>query len=289
MGERLADVVRPGRDATAAVGERLATVEARRSAAATLAELNARTVCRLQRVTYNGGSIDSPLARDKNYDLRFLGDRLMVCPPGAATAALELPYHDVEAVEVSGSDRSRSPGETLAVILSVAVLGALLGLVVLGLLGLIIGGLVFGFIAAAAMSSSAKIKTIVWFRSHDAEFFFLNNEKTADAVRIELSGPGMAIERARTARSGGSGEPADRAPDSIPEQLSKLASLLADGVLSPEEFERLKASYRRRPSPRPSPLRATHSGTFGKTMGLWPLKPGPMKLVASGGRSTGSG
>jgi len=192
-------------------------------------------------MTYNGGSNDSPLARDKSYDLRFLGDRLMICPASSASAVVELPYHDVEAVEVSGSDRSRSSGEPLAVILGVAVVGALLGLVLLGVLGLILGGLICGLIAAVVMASSAKIETIVRLRSQDAEFFFLNTEKAADAVRIELSGPLTAIERARTTRQGGSGEPADRASDTIPEQLSKLASLLADGVLSREEFERLKA------------------------------------------------
>ena len=210
-------------DAAAAVSAQLATIEARRSAAATLAELDARTVCRLRRMMYNGGSSDSPLARDKFYDLRFLGDRLMVCLVGSATAIVEMPYHDVEAVEVSGSDRSRSPGEPLAVILGVALVGALLGLVVLGLLGLIFGALICGLIAAVVMASSTKIKTIVRLRSQDAEFFFVNTEKAADAVRIELSGPLTAIERARTARQGGSGEPADRVSDSIPEQLSKLA------------------------------------------------------------------
>jgi len=228
-------------DAAAAVSAQLAVIETRRNAAATLAELDARTVCRLRRMTYNGGSNELPLAREKPYDLRFLGDRLMVCPPSSADALVELPYHDVEAVEVSGSDRSRSPSEPVAVILGIALVGALLGLVLLGVLGLILGGLICGLIAAAVMASSTKIETTVRLRSQDAELFFLNTEKAADAVRIELSGPLTAIERARTARPGGSGEPADRASDSIPEQLSKLASLLADGVLSRDEFERLKA------------------------------------------------
>jgi hypothetical protein len=228
-------------DAAAAVSAQLAKREARRSAAATLAELDARTVCRLRHMTYNGGSGDSPLVRDKYYDLRFVGDRLLVCPAGSVAAVLELPYHDVEAMEVSGSDRSRSQGESLAVILSVAAIGALLGLVLLGLVGLILGGLICGLIAAGAMTSSNTVKTIVRLRSQEAEYFFLTTEKAADAVRIQLSGPLTAIERARITRPGASGEPADRAPDSVPEQLSKLASLLADGVLSSEEFERLKA------------------------------------------------
>jgi hypothetical protein len=228
-------------DAAEAISAQLAVREARRSAATALAELDARTVCRLERMTFKGGSSDSPLARGKYYDLRFLGDRLMVCPPVSATPVVELRYHDVEAVEVSGSDRSRSPGEPLAVILGAAFVGALIGLIILSVLGLILGGLICGLIAAVAMASSTKTETIVRLRSPDGELFFLNTEKAADAVRIELSGPLTAIEGARTARQGGSAEPADRAPDSVPEQLGKLASLLADGVLSREEFERLKA------------------------------------------------
>jgi Short C-terminal domain len=229
-------------DAAAAVGAQLAKMEARRSARANLAELNARTVCHLRFMTYNGGSGDSPLVRGKSYDLRFLGDRLLACPPGSAAAVVELAYHDVEAVQVSGSDRSRSAGETVAVTLSVGVLGALLGLILLGFAGLVFGGLTFALIAAVAMASATRAKTVVRIRSQDAEYFFLNADKAPDALRIELSGPLTAIESARTARPvGRSEQPADRAPESILEQLSKLASLLADGVLSPEEFERLKA------------------------------------------------
>ncbi len=194
-------------------------------------------------MTYNGGSGDAPLVRDRAYDLRFLGDRLMVCPPESAVAVVELPYHEVDAVQVSGSDRSRSTGETLAVVLSVGLLGALLGLIVLGFAGLIFGGLTFGLIAAVAMANANGIKTVVRIRSQDAELFFQNTQKSPDAVRVELSGPLTAIEAARAAGpgEGGAERPADRVPESIPDQLSKLASLLADGVLTQDEFERLKA------------------------------------------------
>jgi hypothetical protein len=228
-------------DAAAAVGAKLATMEVRRSAAAALAALDADTVRCLRRMTYSGGSGDSSLARGQAYDLRFLGDRLMVCPPGSATAVAELPYHDVEAVEVSGSDNGKSPGQMLGVILAVGLGGALLGLIIFGLLGLLLGALICGLIAAIATAASANVKTIVQLRGRDAEFFFVNTEMASDAVRVELSEPLTAITRARTARQSSSGESAERASESIPDQISKLASLLADGVLSREEFERLKA------------------------------------------------
>jgi hypothetical protein len=228
-------------DAAAAVGAKLASMEERRSAPAALAALDADTVHRLRRMTYRGGSSDSPLARDQAYDLRFLADRLMVCPPASATAVVELPYDDVEAVEVSGSDRRMSPGEQLAVILGLGLAGALLGLFILGLIGFLLGALLFGSIGALATAGSIRIETMVRLRGRDAEFFFLNTEISPDAMRIELSAPLTAITGARTARQSGSGPPAERASESIPDQLSKLASLLADGVLSREEFEHLKA------------------------------------------------
>jgi hypothetical protein len=228
-------------EAAAAVSSKIATVAERRSAAVTLADLDARTEYLLRYMTYNGGSSDSVMVRGKSYDLRFLDDRLMVCPQSAATAVAELPYHDLEAVDVSGSDRDGSPAEVLAVTLGAALVGALIGVAIHRLLGLIFGAMICGWIGAFAMVAATKTKTTVRLRSKDAEFFFLSTDKAEDAIRIALSGPLTAIERARTTRPGGSGEPADRASDSIPDQLDKLASLLADGVLSPEEFERLKA------------------------------------------------
>lgn len=60
-------------------------------------------------------------------------------------------------------------------------------------------------------------------------------------MRAELAEPLKTITGARTARQSGSGELAAQASGSIPDQLSKLASLLADGLLSREEFELLKA------------------------------------------------
>ena len=228
-------------DAAKAVGAKLATIEARRGAAAALAALEAETMQCLRGMTYSGGSGDVPLASERAYDLRFLSDRLAVCPPASATAIVEMPYRDVDAVEVTGSDHSRVFGQQLALVLGLGLLGALLGLLILGLLGLLLGALLCGLIGALVAAGSAKTGTIVRVRGRDGELFFVNNEKTPDAMRIELSGPLTAIAGARTAPHSGSGKPAEQASESIPDQLSKLASLLADGVLSHEEFERLKA------------------------------------------------
>ena len=54
--------------------------------------------------------------------MRFLTDRIMVCPRGSAQAVLEMAYGDVETVEVSGSGSSRSGNEQLVVILVLCLL-----------------------------------------------------------------------------------------------------------------------------------------------------------------------
>lgn len=228
-------------DAAAVVGAKLASREEGRRALAALAALDADTVRCLRRMTYKGGSSDSPLAQGRAYDLRFLADRLMICPAFSATTDVEVPYADVETFEVTGSDRRMSSGEQAAVILGLGLAGALLGLLVLGLLGLLLGALLFSSIGALATATSTRIETIVQLSGRGSEFFFMNTEMAPDAMRIEVSAPLTAITGARTARQSDSGPLPERASESIPDQLSKLASLLADGVLSREEFDHLKA------------------------------------------------
>jgi hypothetical protein len=228
-------------DAAAAVAARLTQRETRRGATAALAALDAESLPCLRFVTFNGGSGGTPLTKGQVYDLRFLRDRIMVCPRRSTNAIVEMPYRDVETVEVSGSSPGRSTADLLVLILGLALLGALLGLVVLGLLGFLLGAVVFGLAGAVAGAASNKIETIIRLRGRDAEFYFLHNEKRADAVRMELSGPVRAIEDARAAHARDPDEPPDPAAGSIPDQLGKLASLLQQGLITRDEFEHLKA------------------------------------------------
>jgi hypothetical protein len=151
----------------------------------------------LRHMTYNGGSGEAPLTLGQAYDLHFLADRLMVSLSAFAVDVVELPYDDVEALEVSGSDRGKSSGEMAGWISGLALGGALLGLLLLGLLGCLLGALLFGLIGALVMASPGKIKTILRVRGHDGDFFFSTTKKTPDALRIELSGPLKAITGAR--------------------------------------------------------------------------------------------
>ena len=227
-------------DAAAAVAARLERIEAGRSAAAAVVALDGESLRCLRRATFNGGSGGGPLTKGLAYDMRFLRDRIMVCLPGSAASIVEMPYQDVEAVEVSGSTPGSSPGELLVLILALGLVGALLGLFVLGLLGLLLGAVVFGLVGALVGAGSSRTDTVVRLRGRDAEFYFLISAASADAVRIELSEPLRAIENARAAQAGDLREPTDLPSASVPDQLSKLASLLQQGLITRDEFEHLK-------------------------------------------------
>jgi hypothetical protein len=98
---------------------------------------------------------------------------------------------------------------------------------------------VFGLIGAVIGSASTKIETIVRIRAGDAEFYFLNPHKRPDALRIDMSEALRAVDKARTAPS--ADNPPESAPGSVSDELTKLASLLQQDVITRDEFEHLKA------------------------------------------------
>jgi hypothetical protein len=233
-----------GRDlgSARAVAARLAQREAGTRTAAAVAALDAQSLYCLRHVTFAGGSGGPPLARRQACDLRFLGDRIAVHRAGSASAIVEVPYRDAEIVDVGGPGHvGMSTGELLTLILGLALVGAVLGLLIFHLRGLLIGALAFGLIGAVAGAVSIKTEAIVRIRRGDGELYFVCLQKRPDALRIELSEPLEAIRRARAGPASDSGELAQPAPRSIPDQLSKLASLLQQGLISRDEFEQLKA------------------------------------------------
>ena len=96
----------------------------------------------------------------------------------------ELVYHDVEAADVGRGRPRPVRGETIAMVSAVALGGALIGLVVLGVLGLFLGALLFGLIAGAAMASANTTKAILRLRGSDSEFFFSKAGQDPDRLRI---------------------------------------------------------------------------------------------------------
>ncbi len=205
-------------DAARAVAARLAALTAVQRALAELAQLNAASVSYMPGVLFLGGyAPGAEFAVRTRYDLRFLDDRLAVLLPGRVDALVEVPYREIEMVDIGGPGLVKrwSPGEQAGLALVLGLPGALLG------------------------TSETKIQTIIRINTADRELFFLNTQKQADSLRIELSVPLKAIRDARAAASPDHSEPA--APESITDQLTRLASMLEAGLLTRQEFDHLKA------------------------------------------------
>jgi hypothetical protein len=192
-------------------------------------------------VAFIGGSGGVVLTKGQPYDVRFLSNGLKVCARYTADAILEIPYSDVETVDVSGSGSSRSGSDLFLMILVLSLLGALVGHLFLRLPGFFFGALIFGVIGAMVGSAWTKIETIVRIRVRDAELYFLHSAKRPDALRIELSETLRAMDSAHT-DSGDQEEPADVTTRSITDQLGRLGLLLQQGLLTRDEFEHLKAN-----------------------------------------------
>lgn len=230
--------------AAAATAARLAAKDAASRAVAALTTLDAESAYCLRRVTFTGGTAGLRLTKGRAYDVRFLADRLMICLPSSTASLIEVPFRDVETLEVGGPGQVSMPtAEVLAIVLGLGLLGALLGLVVHRLLGLLLGGVILGLIGALIAVGSTKTETTIRLRAGDSEFYFLLSQKSPDAMRAELSQPITAISNARAAQAGkaaAAGEPAS-APESVAGQLSKLADLLRQGLITRDEFDHLKA------------------------------------------------
>jgi hypothetical protein len=229
-------------EAATAIAAQLADQEAGRLATAALAALEDEALYRLLNVTFRGGSGGVSLVKGHIYDVRFLADRLQICRPRVAVAVVEVPYPDVEAVEVGGPGLiTWSAAEVLALTLGLALVGAVLGYVIHHLLGLSLGAMILGLIGAMVAASATRTETIVRIRRSDAEYNFMHAGMDPDALRTDLSEPFMAIHNARAVRPAGSGPAAARVSESVADQLTKLAALMQDDLITRDEFERLKA------------------------------------------------
>jgi hypothetical protein len=194
-------------------------------AAVRLADLDSLAMAKLPAVKLLGGyapNID--IAPDAHYDIRFLPERLVVTPAGTDEILIDLLYGDVEGVDIGG------PGEVTSWS-RVQRVEFIAGLATIG-----------RFLAA-----DTNIRTIIRLRPRDGELYFLCDTVTPDDLRVRLSRPLLVIRRAREARSEAAAAlPAPAAgagagAAGVVGELSRLASLLHDGLLSRDEFERLKA------------------------------------------------
>jgi hypothetical protein len=189
---------------------------------AEMAELTGQTVAVMPGVSYIPGSGELPgLDGGSRIDVRFLAGRVVFAAPGSPRVLAEFSYPDVAAVEISHARARRwTPGQQAAL------------------------GFAFGLEIGMMASQATRIKTVVRFETGDCELFLVDEQTQPDELRMRLSPALWAIREARetAGRPGladgaaaGAGDPA-----SVVDQLAKLAGLLESGLLTREEFDRLK-------------------------------------------------
>ena len=218
------------RQGPATIPQVLATLEARvRAAAITRAwqELDARTVVTLADVAYLGGYVpESAMTPGGRYDARFFEDRLAVFARARLDVLVEVPYGQVEHVEIGGPGLVRRGGGFVGGGFGVA--GAIEGMAIAAVLN--------------GLTTRTSITTVVRIQGIGCELFLLYTRASPERLRIEMSRTLATIRSARTAEEMRGLQQEERASSPSPvEELTKLADLLEKGLLTREEFDLMKA------------------------------------------------
>jgi hypothetical protein len=221
----------------AAAPQILATLEAREAEAARLrtrdadsrevAELEARALGSLRGVAYLGGYVpEASITPGGLYDVLFLEDRLVVLAHRQAKVLAEVPYSQVEDVEIGGPGLVKTGGGFVGG--GFGVTGAVEGMAIAAVLN--------------SLTTRTSVKTIVRIQGTSCELFLLHARLTPEQLRIAMSRPLGAIRSARaTQTAGGTQHEAPAAAPSPVQELTKLADMLEKGLLTREEFDLMKA------------------------------------------------
>jgi hypothetical protein len=190
-------------------------------------ELEARSLATMRDVAYLGGYVPgSELHAGERYDLRFLEERLAVTTPRRAAMLAEVPYIEVEDVEIGGPGLVKTGGGFAGG--GFGAKAALEGIAIAAVLN--------------ALTTRTSIKTIVRIQATGCELFLLHTKVTPEQLRIDLSRPLGSIRAARTSNTPGYPQRGTLAMDASPvEELAKLADMLGKGLLTREEFDFMKA------------------------------------------------
>jgi putative oligomerization/nucleic acid binding protein len=220
----------------AALPHVLAALEARQMAATgkqDLQALDARSVATLREVAYLGGYIpETVIAPGNLLDVRFLEDRLAVSAPHRADVLIEVPYGQVEHVQIGGPGLVRSGGGFRGG--GFGVTGAIEGMAIAAVLN--------------GLTTRTSIKTVVRIQGTGCELFLLHTKITPDLLRIEMSRALGAIRSAQATQTSDAVQQETRPESYSPvEELTKLADLLEKGLLTREEFDQMKARLLGRP------------------------------------------
>jgi len=191
-------------------------------------ELAARTLAAVPEVIFLGGySPDALLVARQSYDLRFLDDRLSVSQPGQAVPLADLAYAGIRSIEIGGPGLVRSGGGFFGGGRGVA--GAAEGMAIAAMLN--------------AVTTRTRIKTIIQIQATDSELFFLNTRTTPQDLRIHLSRCLGAVRNAQAAAQPAvpDSQRTGPGPGTVVDELERLARLHETGMITAEEFARMKA------------------------------------------------
>jgi hypothetical protein len=225
----------------AAAPQVLARLQAREADAARLrasevdsrkvSELDARALVSLREMAYLGGYVQGPAIAGQRYDVRFFEDRLVMFACRRAEVLAEVPYSQVEDVEIGGPGLvKRGGGFTGSAFTGSGqgVIGAAEGIAIAAVLN--------------ALTTRTSVKTIVRIQGTACELFLLHTTLTPEQVRIQISHPLGAIRAVRATKpTEGIQSGAPTNSGSPVEELSKLADMLEKGLLTREEFDQMKA------------------------------------------------
>jgi hypothetical protein len=194
------------------------------------------------------------------YDLVFTEEGLRIVQSFSTPRASEKPYLSIFSMDIIGT--VQKTGDAESVFTAGAIEEPYLSIISMDITGTVQktgGGFIgggFGFESAAegmaiaallnSLSSKTNINTVIQIQTARGELFFHTSAMAAEALRMALS---PAFTRLRLAHGA---EGSQLAPsnsdaqglspgDSLVEQLGRLGTLHAQGVLSDEEFAAAKA------------------------------------------------
>lgn len=192
-----------------------------------VAELDACSLASLGDVAYLGGYVPgAAIFAGQRYDVRFLEDRLLVVVCRRAEILAQVPYSEVEDVEIGGPGLVKTGGGFVGG--GFGARGAIEGMAIAAVLN--------------ALTTRTSITTIVRIQATGCELFLLHTRATPEQLRIELSRPLGAIRSARTMNAPGAAKHQSPIRPAAPvEELAKLGEMLEKGLLTREEFDLMKA------------------------------------------------
>jgi hypothetical protein len=185
-------------------------------------DLYSRSLAIMYNAAVLGGyTQESEVETGHRYDVPWLEDRLLLVKFRPPTVILELPYSQVEGVEIGGPGIIKTGGGFIGGGFGAA--GAAEGMAIAAVLN--------------GLTSRRSKKTIIRIQGTGYELFLLDTMVTPERLRIELSRPLATIRAARAVDLAAT--QSARATSPV-EDLAKLADMLDKGLLTREEFDVMK-------------------------------------------------